>query len=165
MRKDSQWSLIVLWAATAAVCTFLLWIPLAATAGSIRSAAGVASAPAAMLLYELYTPFLAPLIVLVTGPAYIALFWLWGRVCRRRPWVDAGWKPILVAAATGSLPPAMATAAICARGPAGIEPVDVLTWLPFCVAMFSGAIALPRWLLDSLHPGVFSEHSDRTCEA
>lgn len=157
MNKRAKWFLIVRWTVAASVCTFALWIPLAAIAGSLRSEVGIASAPAAMFLYVLYSPFLAPLIVLATAPAYVALFWLWGRVCGRYPWVDAGWKSILAVAGAVSVPAALATAVLCSRGPLGVQYDDLFTWLPFCIAMFWGAIAFPRWLLDSLHPGAFSE--------
>ena len=157
MKYKNRWALVVGWAITASVCTFLLWIPLAAIAGSIRSPAGVASATAAMFLYVLYSPFLAPLTICAVTPVYVALFWLWERVCRRYPRVDRSWKSILGTAVIISVPPALATAYLCAQGPLGVQARDLIAWLPFCIAMFWGAIASPRWLFDSLHPGAFSE--------
>ena len=52
---------------------------------------------------------------------------------------------------------------IAADGPANQDKSasDAATWLPFCVAMFFGAIVGPRWLLESLQPGAFLEPQDR----
>jgi len=116
-----------------------------------------------MLLDVLYAPFLAPLILCVTAPAYVALFWLWGRLCGRHPWLDRSGRSILVGTALMSLPPALATAVVCGHGPLGVFYGDVLAWLPFCIAMVWGAMVSPRWLLHSLRPGVFSETPHGAC--
>lgn len=156
-RHKTKWVLVLGWTAAASVCTFLLWIPLGAIAGSVGSDPGIGTAPAAMFLYLLYSPFLAPLIIGAVAPGFAVVFWLWGRMCVRHPWIDQGWKPILATAAIMSLPPAAAVAALCARGPLGVTYGDWATWLPFCLAILSGAMVLPRWLVDSLHPGAFAE--------
>jgi len=95
----------------------------------------------------------------VTAPAYVTAFWLWGRASRRHSWVDSGWTPILGLSGAISVAPAIAVAALLARGPSRVQFGDFVWWVPWCVAVFWGAIALPRWLLDSLHPGIFSEPS------
>jgi len=165
MKYKTRWRLILQWAAAASVCTFLLWIPLAALAGSVSSRAGAAAFSGALFLYALYSPFLAPLIIFVTVPAYVVLLWLWSWVCRRHPWVDARWSSILAATGVMSLPLAVLTAALCARGPIGVDYRALLVWAPCTVAMFWAALALPRWLLDSLHAGVFSGRSCAVGEA
>jgi len=117
-----------------------------------------------MLLYVIYSPFLALVIVSVLGPAYLVAFWLWARVCTRYPSLDR-WRNILVIAGIVSVAPSIATAAYCARGPLGV-PWDIfLTWLPFCLAMFWGAVVIPRWLVDSLRPGVFAHPTRRATQA
>jgi len=65
---------------------------------------------------------------------------------------------LVAAAGAASLPLALATATVSARGPLGLHYQDFFAWLVCSIPMFWGAIALPRWLLASLHPGVFSAH-------
>lgn len=110
-----------------------------------------------MFLYVFYSPFLAPVIICAVAPGYVAAFWLWSWACARYPWLDRGWKPTFTFAGVVSLVLAIPAAAICARGPLGVPRFELFTWLPFCLAVFWGAIVVPRWLLDFLQQGRFSE--------
>jgi hypothetical protein len=156
VERTTRWSLILGWTAAASVCTFVIWIPLGALAGSLGSPSGIASAPMAMLLYVLYSPLLAPIVAGVVAPGYAVVFWVWERSCRRYPALDDGWRSIATAAAIISVPPAVAVSAFCAQGPLGVQYADLLRWLPFCLATLWTAIVSPRWLLDSLQPRAFS---------
>jgi len=157
MNQRSSWLVISCWGAAASVFTFLLWVPLAALAGSFTSELGSASVPLAMLVYVFYSPILAPLIIVVTAPAYVGLFWFWGRVCQRHPSVDTRWRTIATFALAASVVPAVAVAILFACVPAGVELGHLVVWVPCCLVMFWGAIVAPRWLFDSLHLGAFSE--------
>jgi len=152
--------MILQWAAAAGVLTFVLWVPLAALAGAIGSPIGVvAGSVGAMFVYGFYAPLLAPLIILVSTPVYIVIFWCWTLACRRHPAIDSTWAPILASAGIASLVPGAVTAMLCARGPLGVDPNDLFAWFCCSLVMFWGAMVLPRWLLDSMPPGVFTEAS------
>ena len=157
MKPKVRWTPVLSWATGASVCTFLLWIPIGAVAGSLGSQIGIAATAPSMFLYVLYSPILAPVIVGAMVPVYFLCFWFWALSCNRIPWLDRGWKPLLLSATAISLPLGAALAAICARGPLGVMPDDFIVWLPFCAAIFWGAIVGPRWLFDSLNPGRFIE--------
>ena len=155
MRQKSRWVPILGWATAASILTFLLWVPLGAIAGATNAPLGAAAIPSGMLLYVLYSPVLAPLIIFVVAPIYILAFWFWGRACLRKSWRDTA-GAIVMSGLVISVVPAVVVAVSCAWRPSGVRLDEVFTWLPFCLAIFWGAVTLPRWLFDSLRPGVFS---------
>ena len=159
MSQRSNWVLISCWSVAASICTFVLWVPLAALAGSFASEIGVASVPGSMLAYVFYLPVLAPLIILGTAPAYAVLFWFWGRLCRRHPRVDTRWRAIATFALAAGVLPAIGVAVWWAYVPPRVGFGQLVAWAPCCLVMFWGAIVAPRWLFDALHPGAFSQTS------
>jgi len=158
--KRPRAALVVTWVGLGALNGLVLWISLGAVAVSLTGEdtwqGAIGNAVLVALLYFLYSPYLALLILVIAVPIYATVFWLWALICTKKPWLDSSWPPVLLAASGFALPPSLVISTVSVLGKEGVAWPKFLVLMLLYFTIFWGAIISPRWLVQSLAPGAFS---------
>jgi hypothetical protein len=148
--------LVITWAIATTVAGMILWVPIGSTCHAVAGPLGTAGVMPVSFLFLLYTPYVALRAVVYGTPFFIIVFALWAIACRHRPSLDSA-RPLALFALLASLPGSCLVAALMAQSAAAFS-WNAFVWsLPFYYLVFWGAIMSPRWLVEPLMLGAFSQ--------